>query len=177
MSTDPPEMRQTRGALVKKRAPFNQMRNVIYHLVRYLRSKGVEDVRASLRAMGRNTARTFVNSWTPSASATVDRVKEIYQFVLGSRVVASVGDGGTVRVVDKKCRFCKYRYDDIDVAGCEIVVGLVAEMLGLEPVAVEESKTLGGGACVHAYKLRGREANEPRRGGGSGGGNWKGGGG
>jgi hypothetical protein len=70
-------------------------------------------------------------------------------------------------VIDSKCSLCKYQFEDVFIAGCEIILGLVSEMINginenspdssrlrLEPFAVKESRTFGDDVCVQIYKYK-----------------------
>ncbi|HMF33473.1 MAG TPA: hypothetical protein VKK79_18755 [Candidatus Lokiarchaeia archaeon] len=152
----------SRAELFRSQAPFNQIRNAVYHLIQFIQEQQIDAVEG-LRRMGRDIARTFARYWTPEANDLTDVVAEIYRTVTGSKVKAEV-TGDTVRVVDKKCRLCKYQQEGVDVAGCEIIASLVAEFTAqcqaqgllskrLESLGVEESRTRGDRQCVHIYRV------------------------
>ncbi len=166
MTDSTPGNLQLRKVLMEKQAPFNQMRNILFHTARYFKSRKVQDIPARFRVIGANIAKTFHTFWQPPGGDLEEKIRETYSFIFNSKVtVERLGDG-RIRVVDKKCRFCKYTYDDINHAGCELVLGIVAEFLNLEPVEVEESKTLGGKTCTHLYMEKSSNANlKPKKGG------------
>ena len=72
-----------------------------------------------------------------------------------------------ITVKDNKCPLCKYKFEDINVAGCEILIAIVSEMvtliskeskdkdsLFLEALEVKESKALGQNVCTQVYKYK-----------------------
>lgn len=153
----------SRVELLRAHAPFNQIRNAIYHLIRFIEEQHLDPVE-ELRRMGREIAKTFARYWLPSKSSTEDLVTEIYGFVTGSKVSVKV-TGSIARVVDKHCRLCKYIQEGMPVPGCELITGMVAEFttqyraqdlmqLTLEVIGVEHSRTRGDKRCEHLYKVQ-----------------------
>jgi hypothetical protein len=63
------------------------------------------------------------------------------------------------KVSDDKCPLCKYKYEDIDTAGCYVIIGMVESIMKslgykeFEAVNVSESKTDGNDICKHVYKI------------------------
>ena len=58
-------MNLTREELIQSDATMNQMRNMVYHLLRFMKINGVSGTRENLRKMGRNIARTYIKYWKP----------------------------------------------------------------------------------------------------------------
>ncbi|MHA1471919.1 MAG: hypothetical protein ACTSQW_02340, partial [Promethearchaeota archaeon] len=58
-------MNLTREELIQSDATMNQMRNMVYHLERFMKINGVSETREKLRRMGRNIARTYIKYWKP----------------------------------------------------------------------------------------------------------------
>lgn len=155
--------KSAREVLLENQAPFNQMRNTIYHLIRFIRDKGARDVPGALQRMGRNAARTMRAYWEPDPGSLEDQFQEAYRFVVGSKVKVRRDQRRqrVVRVEDKKCRFCKYDYEDVDLAGCEIVVGFMVELFGLAGGEVVATRTRGDSRCVHEYRVEAPPAPAP----------------
>ncbi len=83
-------MNLTREDLTQSDATMNQMRNMVYHLERFMKINGVTETRENLRRMGRNIARTYVKYWKPIDNINLSNVKDvittIYKHVLNSTV-------------------------------------------------------------------------------------------
>ncbi|MFX1320338.1 MAG: hypothetical protein ACFFAQ_01725 [Promethearchaeota archaeon] len=165
-------MNYTREELIQSEATMNQMRNAIYHLARFMDKNGVSDIKERLRRMGKSIARTYVNHWKPTHIVNISNLKDfittIYQKVLGSYISIEINESEKLVIVrDSKCSLCKYHYEDIEVAGCEIVIGMVSELITqinsiskdsssvfLEPFEVKESRTYGNKTCIQIYKYQ-----------------------
>jgi hypothetical protein len=98
-----------------------------------------------------------------------DVIATIYKNILNSSVSVDLDEvNKTILVKDNDCPLCKYIFDDIDIAGCELISALVAEFINklnersegksslrIESLAVEESRTMGHNYCVQSYKYQG----------------------
>ena len=163
-------MNYTKADVLQAEATMNQMRNAIYYLARFMGKNGKTDQVKRLRRMGRNIARTVFNYWKPIYMVTVVNVKDvistIYKKILISNVTIEIKDD-LIRVKENNCALCKYHYEDVNIAGCEITLGLVSEFISLisqkskdmssiylEPYEVEQSKALGHGSCIQVYKIK-----------------------
>lgn len=164
-------MNYSRNELLTAEATMNQMRNAITHLARFMVNNGVTDKEERLRRMGRNIAKTYVNYWRPTKEISFANIKDvittIYQKILNSSVSIVIDEPQqTISVKDAKCSLCKYRYEDIEIAGCEILLGLVSELVStiseksenpsalyLKPLEVKESRAYGGDYCLQAFKF------------------------
>ena len=129
-------MNFSRNELIQTEATMNQMRNAIFHLARLMEKNGIQDSKDKLRRMGQNIARTYVNYWKPTDIITLANLKDIittiYQKVLNSAVSVEINElEKAINVQDYRCALCKYHYEDIDIAGCEILLGLVSEFISL----------------------------------------------
>jgi len=165
-------MNYTREELMQSEATMNQMRNNIYHLARFMDNNGVSDIKERLRRMGKNIARTYFNYWKPTQVVNISNLKDfittIYQKVLDSYVSIEINDSEKLLIVrDSKCSLCKYHYEDIEVAGCEIIIGMVSELIAqinsvsnnstsvfIEPLEVKESRAYGNKSCIQIYKYK-----------------------
>ncbi len=152
----------SREGLVNSLAPFNQIRNALYQLIRFMQEKNT-NVPEDLRRMGRDIARTFSKYWLPPMANPDQSLREIYQFVTGSKVKVET-TGRVLRVVDKKCRLCNIQYLNIDHAGCEVIAAMVAEFFAqahakgmttvkLVLLGVDKTRARGDDQCVHVYQV------------------------
>lgn len=164
-------MNYTRNDLIQAEATMNQLRNAIYHLARFIENSGEADVIERLRNMGRKIARTFINYWKPidfvNLSILRDVLTTIYQKIVNSTVSIVIDDNKKIIIVkDTKCALCKYHYKNVNIAGCEILLGMVSEFINLinkessdstsvflEPYQVVESRALGNEICIQVFKF------------------------
>ncbi len=157
----------TRADLLRYTATMNQMRNMVYHLVRRIAAKNIQNVDDRLQAMGRRIAVDFARAWTPETRTFEKFIKETYFGVLRSKVKLEMdAPSKTLKVTDEKCPHCKYRYEDVTTAGCNVVAGFMEsythelKMAGkinfeLKTLGVAESKMRGDENCVHIYRVEG----------------------
>ncbi len=170
-------MNYTRNDLLNADSTMNQLRNSIYHLARLMAKNKVSDIKGRLRRMGKNIAATYVNYWKPvnlvNRANIEETIAEIYKEILKSSVSIEVNKADNLIIVkDSSCALCKYHYNNIKIAGCEILLGLISEYINiinkesiqksyltLEPIRVQESKALGNAKCVQVfnYKVGGEE--------------------
>jgi hypothetical protein len=166
-------MNFSRKELIQTEATMNQMRNAVFHLVRLMEKNGIKDSKEKLRKMGQNIAKTYINYWKPTDVITLSNLRDvittIYQKVLSSTVSIEINEiERTIKVQDYNCALCKYHYEDIEIAGCEILLGLVSELINLinketssnkqlllNPYEVIESRSYGNKSCsqLFTYKL------------------------
>ena len=165
-------MNYSRKDLVQTDATMNQMRNSIHILANFMKKNGATDFKDKLRKMGQNIAKTYIQYWKPTDSVNLSNLKDvistIYQKILNSSPSIELNDTDQlVRVRDHNCALCKYHYDDIEIAGCEIILGVVSEIISLiseesndissvvfEPYEVTESRAYGDKACIQLYKYK-----------------------
>ncbi len=165
-------MNYSRKELIQTDATMNQMRNAIYGLARFMEKNGVTDLKNKLRKMGQNIARTYIQYWRPTNLINTSNLKDvittIYQKILNSSVSIEINQvESLIKVQDYKCALCKYHYDDIEIAGCEIILGMVSEIISLisqeshdpssiflEPYDVTESRAYGNKTCIQLYKYK-----------------------
>ncbi len=165
-------MNFSRKELIETDATMNQMRNAVYVLARLMEKNGIRHSKAILRKMGQNIARTYINYWKPTDIVTLVNLKEvvttIYQKILNSAVSIDINEmEKLIHVQDYRCALCKYNYDDLEVAGCEVLLGLVSEFITLiskesyesssiflEPYEVAESRAYGNKKCVQVFKYK-----------------------
>ncbi|MEE9379688.1 MAG: hypothetical protein V3V33_16810 [Candidatus Lokiarchaeia archaeon] len=165
-------MNYSRKDLIQTEATMNQMRNSIYILAKFMEKNGVLDLKDKLRKMGQNMAKTYIRYWKPTNYVSISNIKDviatIYQKVLNSSTSIEINDvENLIRVQDYRCALCKYHYDDIEIAGCEIILGMVSEIISLinkessdpsslflEPYEIKESRAFGNKTCVQLYKYK-----------------------
>jgi hypothetical protein len=142
-----------------------------------MEKNGVSNVKERLRIMGQNIAKTYVRYWKPTEAVLLSNLKDvittIYQKILNSAVTIEIDEvEQVINVQDSKCALCKYQYDDITIAGCEIILGMVAEItslisnnspdsssLFLEPLEVSESQAYGNKTCIQVFKYKTKEGS------------------
>ena len=162
-------MNLTREDLVQSDATMNQMRNMVYHLERFMKINGVSKIKENLSRMGRNIARTYIKYWKPIDNVNIaninDVITTIYKKILNSSVSVEINLINKILMVkDNDCSLCKYHFNDIDVAGCEIIAAMISEIillvnkekssLVLEPLEIFESRTFGHKSCIHRFKYK-----------------------
>ncbi|MFX1315067.1 MAG: hypothetical protein ACFE9T_04335 [Promethearchaeota archaeon] len=163
-------MNYTREELIQSEATMNQMRNSIYHLARFMDKNGVSDIKERLRRMGKNIAKTYAKYWKPTQMVNLSNLKDvittIYQKILDSYISIEINDLEKLIIVrDSKCSLCKYQYENVEVAGCEIIISMVSELIAqinsvskdsssvfLTPFEIKESQAYGNNSCIHTYK-------------------------
>jgi predicted hydrocarbon binding protein len=150
---------KTRNALVKQKMGFNQMRNAVFWLERFMKQQNLSnsEIYDRLIKMGRNIGATFSTAYKPASNQAIDIIKELYATTVRSKVKVEK-NGHKFIVTDSKCPLCKYEYKDIDHAGCTIQIGTISEMLencGYEVLKSEilKSKTFGDNYCSHQFDL------------------------
>jgi hypothetical protein len=165
-------MNYTRNELLQSEATMNQMRNAIYHLQRFIKLNGITEVRDRMRRMGRNIAHTYIRYWKPidfvNKSNLKDIISTIYKNVLNSNVSIELDDAkNKIIVKDNDCPLCKYHFEEIEAAGCEIIIAMVAEFINiinnenkdsssisLRNLNIEASRVFGNKACVHNFEFK-----------------------
>lgn len=165
-------MNFSRKELIDTDATMNQMRNSIHILVSLMEKNGVSDSKNRLRRMGQNIAKTYINYWKPTDIITLANLKDvittIYQKILNSAISIQINEiEKQIIVQDYRCALCKYHYEDVELAGCEILLGLVSEFITIisnesyeplsifvEPYEVIESRAYGNKKCIQIFKYR-----------------------
>jgi predicted hydrocarbon binding protein len=165
-------MNYSRNDLLSADATMNQLRNAVYHLARLLAKNKQSDIKGRFRQMGDNIAKTYVDYWKPVEAVHRANLREtigtIYKEVLKSSVSVEINKSDQLIVVeDTSCALCKYDYDDVHIAGCEILMGMISTFINeinrlsgqksylvVEPVRVQESRALGNAKCVQVFKYK-----------------------
>jgi len=154
---------KTRASLVPKKMGFNQMRNTIYWLQRVMKQYNMSeaDVEERLLHMGKNIGASFSKEYIPKSKDTKDILKELYKITVRSKINIENDFDGFV-VTDNNSALCKYQYKDIETPGCNVVIGMIGEMLERNGIRVKKMKVLnckthGDPYCRHLYTLEGIE--------------------
>jgi len=165
-------MNFSRKELIETEATMNQVRNAVFHLARLMEKNGIGNSKERFRKMGQNIAKTYINYWKPTDVITLSNLKDvittIYQKVLNSAVSIEINENEKlVKVRDYNCALCKYHYEDVEIAGCEILLGLVSELITLiskdsynntplllTPYEVIESRAYGNKSCIQLFKYK-----------------------
>lgn len=163
-------MSYSRKDLVESEATMNQMRNAIYHLERFIKNNNISEIKQRFQRMGQNIANTYIKYWKPIDKVDITNIKNvlatIYKNVLNSSVSIEINDyEKLISVKDNDCALCKYHFEDIHVAGCEIIAAMVAELVSLinnqaeedhffsiHPIEIKESRTFGNKSCIQLFK-------------------------
>ncbi len=163
-------MNYTREELVQSEATMNQLRNAVYHLERFMKLNDIKDIRTRLRRMGKNIAQTYAKYWKPIDYVNLENIMDVlatlYKNILNSSISIELDNlENSILVKDSNCALCKYHFEDINEAGCEIIIAMMAEIVSIinreskmfsefsiEPFEVSESRSLGNKTCIHHYK-------------------------
>jgi hypothetical protein len=147
----------TREELANKTALTNQMRNNLYHFLRYLNSKGLSEreLRERLERMGKNIAQTILDEKDFLGETLEDLISNIYREVFESKVQITQ-NAQKLLVEDKKCPLCKYKREDLSTAPCLIINSLITEICTQKGYKitrnfVKKSVALGDITCLHVY--------------------------
>jgi preprotein translocase subunit SecA len=163
-------MNYTREDLIKSDATMNQMRNAIYHLQRFLKINSITEIKERLRRMGRNIAHTYFQYWKPIEYVDFSNIKDVlatlYKNVLNSSVSIEIDEiNKNIHIKDSDCPLCKYQFEDIEIAGCEVIAAMISEFIALinkevgekspfmvKNLEVNESRAFGHKHCIHNYE-------------------------
>ncbi len=164
-------MNYTRSDLVLADAAMNQMRNAIYHLIRFMKKENVKDVNMRLQRIGKNIASTYSRYWLPKNALTRQNLdiilKEIYSSIFKSKINLEVDyEKNILKIVDNKCCLCKYNYPDIDIPGCEVLQGFLPnfidilnkkypneKIISVKRKEVIRSRAIGDSQCVQEFYI------------------------
>jgi len=138
---------------------FNQMRNSIYILQRYMSQNHLSDqeIQDRLTSMGKNIGATFATELNITPNDLSLLVRDLYNITVNSKVKVEITHNSII-VRDNRCSLCKYQYDDISIPGCTIVTSMISEILirlgfQITDQTIEQSKTYGDKLCEHRYSL------------------------
>jgi len=150
----------TREELGNKTATMNQMRNNLYHFLRFLGSKGFNDqeIRVRLERMGKNIAKTIIEEKKFLGCNIEEIVKSVYSELFESKIEFTQNLDQII-IEDKKCSLCKYKREDLSVSPCSVITSLVSEICTCYGYKVRESTVrksvaLGDVTCIHSYILQ-----------------------
>ncbi len=149
----------TREELAKKTALTNQMRNNLYHFLRYFISKGLsnQEIRDRLERMGKNIATTILENMTFQGTNLEELFSTIYLDIFESKVSIS-HNRNYVMIEDKKCSLCRYKRENLEVSPCIVIASLVKEICSVNGHKIKEcdvtnSVALGDLSCMHSYEI------------------------
>ena len=164
--SDSDAIKHSRKELITQKMGFNQMRNSICILQRYMNQHHLsdKDIKDRLINMGKNIGATFVTQLETSPKDLSLLLRNLYKTTVNSKVKVEIVDNSII-VQDSRCALCKYQYDDISVPGCNIVIAMISEMLirlgyQVTDQSIEQSKTHGDKLCEHRYILHNKEVNQ-----------------
>jgi len=138
-----------------------------------MKKNGITEIKERFRRMGKNIAHTYLKYWKPINVINEDNVKDViatvYKNIINSNVSIEFDSNEKLIIVrDTDCPLCKYHFEDIEVAGCEILAAMIAEMvflinkesetpssLSLKPLDINESRVLGSKNCIQIFKYTG----------------------
>ncbi len=150
-----------RKELISRVSVMNQLRNAVYHLQRFLTARGVQDLKPRLIEMGRNIGETYSEALDYKKTKFTADLKELYEITVHSKVKLQLNqETRTIDVIDSKCALCKYNYEDIDIAGCYVIMGMIERLMNkigyknFHLLDVLHSKTCGDEECIHQYKIQ-----------------------
>lgn len=154
----------SRANLLNKKFKVNQIRNGIYWYINYLKvdkNIGTVDIIGKLREMGKKIALTYINYWKPKYKDTIDLMRVIHRTVFKTAARVRESDSEIV-VISRSCPLCKYRRENIDVPGCNILVGFIEkfyELLSKDNPdlpkiegTIETSRIFGEKKCKYTFK-------------------------
>lgn len=164
-------MNYTRSDLAQADAAMNQMRNAIYHLIRFMKKENVKDVNMRLQRIGKNIASTYSRYWLPKNALNRQNLdivlKDIYSSIFKSKINLEVDyEKNILKIVDNKCCLCKYNYQDIDIPGCEVLQGFLPnfidilnkkypneKIISIKRKEVSRSRAIGDSQCVQEFYI------------------------
>ncbi|MCK4237572.1 MAG: hypothetical protein KAX33_00510 [Candidatus Lokiarchaeota archaeon] len=164
-------MNYTRSDLVLADAAMNQMRNAIYHLIRFMKRENIKDINMRLQRIGKNIASTYGRYWLPNSALTKENLviilKDIYSTIFKSKISIEVNfEKKILKILDNKCSLCKYNYPDIDVPGCEVLQGFLPnfinilntkypneKIISVKRKEVSRSRAIGDSQCVQEFYI------------------------
>lgn len=145
--------------LVNKTSAMNQMRNTVYHLIKFMQEKNIKnsDIDRNLKRMGKNIAITMNKIFDFKNLNAEDMIKKIYRDLLESKVIITRQNNQYI-IEDKNCALCKYHRQDIMISPDTIIPSMVAEILVLNgkkviDFNVQSSKSIGDITCIHVYEI------------------------
>ena len=157
---------KTRHALISQKMGFNQMRNSIYWLQRYMHQYNLTDdqIKARFIHMGRNIGATFAKELDALQMELPDLLKEIYYLTVRSKVKISIDNNSLYKIKDSNSALDKYPYDDLTISGDYIIVAAVTEILerfgyAVKHFSVTQCRSHGDNYSEHQYQIDPKELN------------------
>jgi len=161
---EPPTIR---AALMNKKFKINQLRNAIYDYISYLKvDKNVitVEILSILKEWGHKIALTYANHWKPKdIKDALDLMREIHRTVFKTAARVRQADS-QILVISRSCPLCRYPKENIDVAGCNIIVGFIETFFEIQAESnpqiprlegtVETSRTFGENYCKYSFQIK-----------------------
>ena len=152
----------TRADLADKTATMNQMRNNLYHFIRFLmgRKMNEAEIEQRLRRMGENIAETINNEIDFPMESIDSLIQSIYSEIFDSKITLN-RSANLFQIEDKKCPLCKYARENLTISPCEVITSMVSSICSKRGYAVTQDKVvksvaLGDISCIHLYSTEGR---------------------
>jgi predicted hydrocarbon binding protein len=150
---------ETRAKIATEKSGFNQLRNSVYFLQRYMKQHNFStaDIIDRYNRMGKNIGHTIARELHQKPTDPMELLTSLYDFILYSKVKITKNQN-LLCVEDPSCALCKYKYPDIDVPGCNVAIGMMTEILSqygysVTKSVVEKSKAWGDSVCMHTYEV------------------------
>ncbi|MFX1293586.1 MAG: hypothetical protein ACFFD2_01820 [Promethearchaeota archaeon] len=157
---------KSRATILNKKFKVNQIRNAIYCYINHLKSdlkKSKDETTKILKEIGHKIALTYANYWKPKYKNSLDLMREIHRTIF--RTAARVRqENSKISVISRSCPLCKYRRENIDVPGHNIIIGFIetfyeilakedANLLKLEGTS-ETSRIFGEKKCKYNFIIK-----------------------
>jgi hypothetical protein len=158
----------SRADLMKKKFKINQLRNAVYDYINYLKidkQVGSGDILNLLKQMGHRIATTYANYWKPTGMKdALDFMREIHRTVFKTAARVRQESDSQISVVSRSCPLCRYKYENLDVAGCNLIVGFIETFFEIQSKTdpnlprlegtVETSRTFGESYCKYTFEVK-----------------------
>ncbi len=162
------ETSTTRAALMQKKFKINQLRNAVYDYINYLKvDKNVitVDILNILKDMGHRIAETYANYWKPTGvKDALDLMRDIHRTVFKTAARVRSEPDSQISVISRSCPLCRYPYEHIEVAGCNLIVGFIETFFEIQSKSdpniprlegtVETSRTFGESYCKYTFEVK-----------------------
>lgn len=153
----------TRQSLIHQKMGFNQMRNSIYWLQRYMLKNDLtnDQIQERLINMGKNIGATFIKEIVDIDKNILDLIKEYYFLTVRSKI--KIENSENIYIVkDNNSALDKYQYDDVSISGDYIIVATIAEMLErsgflVKSFEVSKCRSRGDSYSEHTFEISRKE--------------------
>lgn len=155
----------SRTDLLNKKFKVNQIRNAVYFYINHLKgdlNKSKDETINLLKIMGHKIALTYSNYWKPEYKDSLDLMREIHRTVFKTAARVRQNED-QISIISRGCPLCKYRRENIDVAGHNIIIGFIETFFELlskgDPNlpkikgTSETSRIFGEKKCHYNFKI------------------------